>query len=98
MGVHKKKKGSRLGVVALGAFALFCSVKIIGLQMEISQKEYQLQDLEQQIEEQEKRNDDISSRISSNAEDSDTNAARVAFDQYGYGYPDEHVYKDNSVS
>lgn len=92
-----KKKWSLVSVVLI-CFVLFCSVKVVELQVEISQKEYELQQLQQQLEEQEKSNADIEAQIAKGEQDKDENYGRIAFEQYGYGYPDEHIYIDGSAS
>ena len=47
--VTKRKKHSknRLLLAAMIVFVAFCSFKIVGTQMEVSEKQYQLQQLEQ---------------------------------------------------
>lgn len=90
------KKKSRDGFMSLVlvCFVLFCSVKIIGIQKNITEKEAQLQSLEAQIQQQEDKNKDMQRQLEVGSEED--NLGRVAFEQYGYGYVDEHVYIDSS--
>ena len=59
--VTKRKKHSknRLLLAAMIVFVAFCSFKIVGTQMEVSEKQYQLQQLEQSSEEQQKRKEEL---------------------------------------
>lgn len=93
----RKKKKSLVGVIMV-CFVLFCSVKIIGIQVEISQKEYQLEQVREDIEQQKQLNSTLEGQITKGIEDKNSSIERAAFEQYGYGYPDEHVYIDSSAS
>lgn len=61
----KKKKHStnRLLVIAMAVFVGICSFKIVGTQMKISEKQYQLKQLEQSIEEQQKINQELENQL-----------------------------------
>ena len=48
---RKKHSTNRLLVIAMAVFVGICSFKIVGTQMKISEKQYQLKQLEQSIEE-----------------------------------------------
>ena len=63
--VTKRKKHSknRLLLAAMIVFVAFCSFKIVGTQMEVSEKQYQLQQLEQSIEEQQKLNEELENQL-----------------------------------
>lgn len=95
---RKKKKSDRFLGVILICFVVFCSAKIVSLQVEISQRQYELKQLDQEIEDQEGKNQVIQGQIEKGTENQEENVARIAFEQYGYGYPDEHVYLDSSVN
>ena len=82
---RKKHSTNRLLVIAMAVFVGICSFKIVGTQMKISEKQYQLKQLEQSIEEQQKINQNEA-------------IGKAAFEQYGYGYPDEHIYIDSQAS
>lgn len=94
--VTKRKKHSknRLLLAAMIVFVAFCSFKIVGTQMEVSEKQYQLQQLEQSIEEQQKLNEELEKGKTDQTEI----VGKAAYEQYGYGYPDEHIYIDSQAS
>ncbi len=77
-------------------FVLFCAVKVVSIQKNITDKEAQLQSLETLIQQQQDINKDMERQLEVGNEDD--NLGRVAFEQYGYGYVDEHVYIDSSGS
>lgn len=91
-----KQRKSRNGFMSLVfvCFVLFCTVKIVDIQSDISDKEAQLQALENKIELQQDRNKELQRQLEVGSEDE--NLGRVAFEQYGYGYVDEHIYVDCS--
>ena len=93
-GKRKKKDGFMSFVLV--CFVLFCAVKIIDIQQRVTDKEAQLQSLEAQIEIQQDKNKDLERQLEAGSEEE--NLGRVAFEQYGYGYVDEHVYIDRSGS
>lgn len=97
MAVRKKKKTSanRLLVIAMAVFIGVCSFKIAGTQMEISEKEYQLQQLESSIEQQQEINEELENQLEQGQEET---IDKVAYEQYGYGYPDEHIFIDSQAS
>ena len=94
--VTKRKKHSknRLLLAAMIVFVAFCSFKIVGTQMEVSEKQYQLQQLEHSIEEQQKLNEELEKGKTDQTEI----VGKAAYEQYGYGYPDEHIYIDSQAS
>ncbi len=82
--------------LVLVCFVLFCAVKIVDIQQNIAEKEAQLQSLEHQIEVQQEKNKELERQLEVGSEED--NLGRVAFEQYGYGYVDEHIYIDSSGS
>ena len=98
--VTKRKKHSknRLLLAAMIVFVAFCSFKIVGTQMEVSEKQYQLQQLEQSIEEQQKLNEELENQLEKGKTDQTEIVGKAAYEQYGYGYPDEHIYIDSQAS
>lgn len=98
--VTKKKKHSknRLLLAAMIVFVAFCSFKIVGTQMEVSEKQYQLQQIEKDIEEQRKVNDDLANQLEKAKTDQTEVIGKIAYEQYGLGYPDEHIYYDSQAS
>ena len=97
MAAKKKKKPStnRLLVIVMAVFVGICSFKIAGTQMEISEKEYQLQQLENSIKQQEELNKELENQLE---QDQAETLDKVAYEQYGYGYPDEHIFIDSQAS
>ena len=77
---RKKHSTNRLLVIAMAVFVGICSFKIVGTQMKISEKQYQLNQLEK------------------GKTDQNEAIGKAAFEQYGYGYPDEHIYIDSQAS
>ena len=63
--------------------------------MEISEKEYQLQQLENSIKQQEELNKELENQLE---QDQAETLDKVAYEQYGYGYPDEHIFIDSQAS
>ena len=95
MAKRKKNKDGFMSIV-LVCFVLFCAIKIVGIQREIADKETQLAELNRQIQQQEDKNKDMRRQLEVGSEEE--NMGRVAFEQYGYGHADEHVYIDSSCS
>ncbi len=93
-----KKQKTRDGIMllVLVCFVLFCAVKIVDIQQNIAEREAQLKSLDAQIEIQQEKNKELERQLEVGSEDG--NLGRVAFEQYGYGYADEHVYIDSSGS
>lgn len=83
---------------ALVVFVAVCSFKIVGTQMEVSAKQYQLQQLEESIQQQQKLNDELQNQLDKGKSDQSDMIGKVAYEQYGYGYPDEHIYIDSQAS
>lgn len=99
--LRKKKKENRTDRLLSGmliCFVVFCAAKIVSLQVEISHRQYELEQLEEEIKEQEELNEEIQGQIEKGSENQEENIARIAYEQYGYGYPDEHVYVDSSAN
>jgi len=95
MAGKRKTKDGFMSLV-LVCFVLFCTVKIVDIQRNIADKEAQLQALENKIELQEDKNKELERQLEVGSQDD--NLGRVAFEQYGYGYVDEHIYIDSSGS
>ena len=83
-------------VVKLGifAFAAYVVVSLVSLQMEISAKRGELATYQQQLEQELL---EVLERQIALLEDPDY-LARIARDQLGMGYSDEHVFRDASGS
>ncbi len=95
MAKKRKTKDGFMSLV-LVCFVLFCTVKVVDIQKNITEKEAELQSLENKIELQEEKNKELERQLEAGSEDD--NLGRVAFEQYGYGYVDEHIYVDSSGS
>lgn len=95
MAKKKKTKDGFMSLV-LVCFVLFCTVKVVDIQQNITEKEAELQSLENKIELQTEKNKELERQLEAGSEDD--NLGRVAFEQYGYGYVDEHIYVDSSGS
>lgn len=91
---RKRKRKDGLMALILAAFVLFCAIKIVDIQQNISEKEDQLRSLESQISQQENENKELERQLEAGTQEE--NLGRVAFEQYGYGYVDEHIYIDSS--
>ena len=89
----KKKPLSknRLLVASMAVFIAVCSFKIVSTQMEVSAKQYELEQLE-------KINEELENQLEQGKNDQGEVIGRIAFEQYGYGYPDEHIYIDSQAS
>ena len=95
MARNRKTKDGFMSLV-LVCFVLFCAVKVVDIQQSISEKEAELQSLENKIELQTEKNKELERQLEAGSEDD--NLGRIAFEQYGYGYVDEHIYVDSSSS
>lgn len=95
MANRRKSKDGFMGLV-LVCFVLFCAVKVVDIQQDIAEKEAELLSLESRIELQQDKNKDLERQLEVGSENE--NLGRVAFEQYGYGYVDEHIYVDSSGS
>ncbi len=93
---RKRKNRDGFMSLVLVCFVLFCAVKIVDIQRNIADKEAQLQALDRQIEQQQDKNKELERQLEVGSEKD--NLGRVAFEQYGYGYVDEHIYIDSSGS
>ena len=93
----KKKPLSknRLLVASMAVFIAVCSFKIVSTQMEVSAE---LEQLEKSIEQQQKINEELENQLEQGKNDQGEVIGRIAFEQYGYGYPDEHIYIDSQAS
>ena len=80
----KKKPLSknRLLVASMAVFIAVCSFKIVSTQMEVSAK----------------INEELENQLEQGKNDQGEVIGRIAFEQYGYGYPDEHIYIDSQAS
>ena len=96
----KKKPLSknRLLVASMAVFIAVCSFKIVSTQMEVSAKQYELEQLEKSIEQQQKINEELEIQLEQGKNAQCEVIGRIAFEQYGYGYPDEHIYIDSQAS
>lgn len=85
-------------VVKLGifAFAAYVVVSLVSLQMEISAKRGELATYQQQLEQELLEVEELERQIAL-LEDPDY-LTRIARDQLGMGYSDEHVFRDASGS
>ena len=93
-----KKKKTQHKPSSGHVFVGICSFKIVGTQMKISEKQYQLKQLEQSIEEQQKINQELENQLEKGKTDQNEAIGKAAFEQYGYGYPGEHIYIDSQAS
>ena len=95
MAKKRKTKDGFMSLV-LVCFVLFCAVKIVDIQQNITEKEAELLSLESKIQLQAEKNKELERQLEAGSEED--NLGRVAFEQYGYGYVDEHIYIDSSGS
>ncbi len=94
----KRRNNNHLLVFAMALFVGICSFKIVGTQIKISEKEYQLRQLEQSIEEQQQKNQELEDQLEKRKANQGEAVEKAAFEQYGYGYSDEHIYIDSQAS
>ncbi len=95
---RKKHNNNRLLVMAMAVFVGICSFKIVGTQIKISEKQYELEQLQKNIEEQQKVNQELENQLEKGKEDQKEAIEKIAFEQYGYGYADESIYIDSQAS
>ena len=80
----------------MALFVGICSFKIVGTQIKISEKEYQLR-ARAGIEEQQQKNQELEDQLEKEGQPGEA-VEKAAFEQYGYGYSDEHIYIDSQAS
>lgn len=91
-----KKRKRMPGVVklALFCFALYATVSLVHLQLQISGKSAQLGEINAQIQSQTAINNELKGSLEKGA--SDENIAAIARDKLGYASPGERVFVDAS--
>ena len=91
-----KKRKRMPGVVklALFCFALYATVSLVHLQLQISGKSVQLEELNAQIQSRTAINNELKGSLEKGA--SDENIAAIARDKLGYASPGERVFVDAS--
>ena len=96
----KKKPLSknRLLVASMAAFIAVCSFKIVSTQMEVSAKQYAARAAGKKYRTAAEYQRGTGKSVGAGKERSGEVIGRIAFEQYGYGYPDEHIYIDSQAS
>lgn len=92
---EKRRDKARLFKFAVCVFVVYVVYMLVQQQFDIKDKQLELTMLEQQIEAQRLENKEIARLLES---DNDAYIERIAKDEYGYAYPDEKVFIDQSGS
>lgn len=92
--MKKKKKIGTLTKCFIACFAVYASFTLVSLQMQISEKKAEQNQLSAQKEEQSLRNAEIRALLES--PESDEYVARIAREKLGYISPGERVFVDIS--
>ena len=87
----KKNKGSLVLKISLFCFVCFFVVSLIDQQMQISEKEAQLDQVTAEREMQDRKNEELEKALQSN-EGIDTYAEDYARREYGFAKSDERVF------
>lgn len=95
-----KKKGTKKRSIifrlALVAFLCYGAVSFFMLQMDLAQKDQQLDEINQKIQTQKQTNEELKTMLGD--EHYSEYIARVAREKLGYVYPDERIFVDVSGS
>ena len=93
-GTHKRRR--LLFRLVLLAVLCYGAVSFVMLQMDLAQKDQQLDEINQKIEAQKQTNEELKAML--NEEHYGEYIARVAREKLGYVYPDERIFVDVSGS
>ena len=92
--MRKKKRVSLAIKLFVVLFALYSAVQLVGLQIKISAKKQEQEDLKLQLEQQKTANDQLEDMLESGYDED--YIASLARDKFGYGYSGEQVFVDTS--
>ena len=94
----KKHKSFFLRLALIGFFGFLCYgvVSFFMLQMDLAQKDQELQEINQKIQTQKQTNQELKTMLGE--EHYSEYIARVAREKLGYVYPDERIFVDVSGS
>lgn len=92
--MKRKKRLPGIVKISLFCFALYATVTLVHLQMQISDKNEQLEQIQEQIQNQTVKNTEMRDGLEQGA--SDQNIAAIARDKLGYASPGERVFVDAS--
>lgn len=89
---QKKKKKSFLLYIALIAFSVYAVVTLVNQQLQINQKESELDELENSIVVQEVKNKEISKVYNSDDKDNAKYIEKFAREEFDYANKDERIF------
>ncbi|MBO5973869.1 MAG: septum formation initiator family protein [Clostridia bacterium] len=92
--MRKKKRVSIAIKLFVVLFALYSAVQLVSLQVKISAKKQEQEDLKLQLEQQKTYNDRLEDMLNSGYDED--YIASLAREKFGYGYSGEQVYIDQS--
>lgn len=93
---RKKSKKSKIFIVALVAFAVYCGVSITVMQIDIAKREKALVAAQEELAEEQYRNKSMRSILDA-GHDMDY-VLRMAREKLGFVFPDERVFVDPNRS
>ncbi len=93
---HRKTRKSFMMRLCVFGFAGYLVVTLIQLQVEISQRQKELEEVKQQVEEQRIENKELERILMSDSDEK--YIERIAREKLGFAYPDERVLIDVSGS
>ncbi len=86
------KKRKIIFGICFGVFALYAGVTLISQQLQISQKQAELSQLEDNILIQEVKNSEVADVYNSSDEENEEYIKRIARQELGYAEPDERIF------
>ena len=94
MARKRKHRSSWLTRRAVLGFAVYVTVSLIGMQVEVTSKRRELLALQQNVEQQKLINAETERML--DGENDKEYIERIARDKLGYAYPDEKIFIDRS--
>ncbi len=94
MARKRKHRSSWLTRLAVLGFAVYVTVSLIGMQVEVTSKRRELLALQQNVEQQKLINAETERML--DGENDKEYIERIARDKLGYAYPDEKIFIDRS--
>lgn len=94
MARKRKYRSNWIARLAVFCFAVYVTVSLIGMQVQVAAKRRELLALQQNVEQQKLVNEETQ-RILSRESDEEY-IERIAHDKLGYAYPDEKIFIDRS--
>lgn len=94
-GQKRRKRGRIIILVVIAAFLIYAIFSIISQQIQISQKETQLAQIQQELSEQNLKNEELKNALDNGIAESGDYIKRIAR-QRGFAFPGEQIFENIS--